>query len=51
MARLIKHISMDKCNKATYMWLRRRYVEMVERFREMGFILCGVEGGARWWRD
>ena len=39
--RLLKHIHANKCNKAMKMRLRRRDVDMVERYVEMEFSLDG----------
>ena len=45
-ARLLKHKRMERCNNATKMQIRRRDVEMAERYRYMDFILYKKGGDA-----
>ena len=42
--RLFKNRQTYKCKKATYIWLRQRYVEMSAMCSEMEFSMYGEEG-------
>ena len=45
-ARLVKHRRKARCKKATEIWIRWIYVEMVERCGDMELSLQGREGNA-----